>query len=254
MTTETPDIIIAENISLRVPVFLAKEKNLLSNPLQLLTDLYARRTDRKIANLLQDVSFTLRKGERLGLIGPNGAGKSTLLRMLAGIYKPSAGRLVVNGVAKGLFDMSLGMNPEATGLENIYLRGIQMGMSLSKIRRLIPDVAAFAELGEDIHKPFETYSAGMRMRLAFSISTMIEPDILLMDEWIGAVDAHFSHKVEARMNDLISNSKALVLATHSFSLMRRLCSRGLVLEGGRARFFGDIDDALAFYSETVKPA
>ncbi|MCB1934248.1 MAG: ATP-binding cassette domain-containing protein, partial [Candidatus Accumulibacter sp.] len=114
-------------------------------------------------------------GERLGLIGANGAGKSTLLRVLAGIYTPSAGRLTVNGTAKGLFDISLGMHPEATGLENIYMRGLQMGLGLKQIRALIPEVLEFSELGEHIEKPLATYSTGMRLRLAIAVSTMIEP-------------------------------------------------------------------------------
>ena len=191
-------------------------------------------------------------GQRLGLIGPNGSGKSTLLRVLAGIYKPNAGSLIINGEAKGLFDVSLGMHQEATGLENIYLRGLQMGLGLSEIRQLIPEILEFSELTDDIDKPLATYSTGMRLRLALSISTMIEPDILLLDEWIGAGDAHFAAKIRKRMMDIIEGSRGLVIATHNPGLMRSLCTHGLVLHNGQTQFFGSLEDALSVYSEMLK--
>jgi ABC-type polysaccharide/polyol phosphate transport system ATPase subunit len=247
-------LIEAKNLTLQVPVFRPDDRQLLSNPTKFLTDLYFSRTRRGIATLLDDISFTLLPGMRLGLIGANGAGKSTLLRVLAGIYAPTTGRLTVNGTANGLFDISLGMNQEATGLENIYMRGLQIGLKLREIKALVPEVVAFTELEDDIEKPFNTYSTGMRLRLAVSISTMIEPDILLLDEWIGAGDARFQEKVKARMNSLIEKSRGLILATHSVGLMTSLCTHGLVLSKGKRLFFGDLDKALACYkNETVGP-
>ena len=243
-------LIEARNLTLDAPIITPAERNLLANPMRLLSDLYLARSQRAMATLLDDISFRLEPGARLGLIGANGAGKSTLLRVLAGIYQPSAGQLTVNGTAKGLFDISLGMHPEATGMENIYMRGLQMGLSLQEIRSLIPEVLEFSELANHIEKPLGTYSTGMRLRLAISVSTMIEPDILLLDEWIGAGDAHFNAKVKARMMGLVEDSRGLVIATHNEGLMKSLCSHGLVLDTGRMLFFGELEQALKCYKKT----
>jgi len=240
-------LLTADNLSLHVPIFQPSDRKLLSNPARFLTDLYFSRTKRGIITILDGISFTLKSGERLGLIGANGAGKSTLLRVLAGIYRPSSGELIVNGKTKGLFDISLGMNAEATGLENIYMRGLQMGLHLREIKNLVPEIVAFSELEEAIDKPINTYSTGMSMRLAFSVSTMIEPDILLLDEWIGAGDARFQNKVEERMNRLVEHSRGLILATHNTGLMKNLCTHGLVLEKGKMVFCGDLNEALERY-------
>ncbi|PWW00224.1 ABC-2 type transport system ATP-binding protein/lipopolysaccharide transport system ATP-binding protein [Hoeflea marina] len=242
-------LIEAREISLHVPLVKPGERNLLASPGRLIRDLYLSRSTRVNATLIDGISFSLARGERLGLIGSNGAGKSTLLRVLAGIYQPSSGTLAVQGSAKGLFDISLGMRAEATGLENIYLRGLQMGLGLKRIRTLIPAVMAFSELGEDIEKQLNTYSSGMRLRLAIAISTMVEPDILLLDEWIGAGDAAFNEKVRKRMMELVETSRGLVLATHNTALMKSLCTHGMVLDKGRTTFLGPVDEALKFYAE-----
>ncbi len=235
-----------------MPVFLPDDRQLLSNPLKFLTDLYFSRSRRGSVTILDGISFRLMPGERLGVIGANGAGKSTLLRVLAGIYAPTMGEVNVNGSVQGLFDISLGMHPEATGLENIYLRGLRMDLKLMRIKDLVEDVIAFSELEDDIDKPFNTYSTGMRLRLAVAISTMIAPDILLLDEWIGAGDVHFRKKVQARMDGLIEMSRGLIIATHSTGLMKSLCTHGLVLSKGKVVFCGDLDDALRCY-EPAKP-
>lgn len=247
----TKPLLEARNITLNVPIFQPDDRQLLSDPSRFLTDLYFARTRRGIVTILDDISLTLMPGERLGVIGANGAGKSTLLRVLAGIYQPTAGKLVVNGTAKGLFDISLGMNQEATGLENIYMRGLQMGLTLSEIKERVPDILSFSELEDAIEKPFNTYSTGMRLRLAVSVSTMIEPDILLLDEWIGAGDARFRQKVKARMDSLVEKSRGLVLATHNVGLMNSLCTHGMVLDKGKMLFCGDLQEALDFYSIEV---
>lgn len=244
-------VVLAKNLTLQIPVIRPEERSLLVNPLQILRDLYIARTTRSVATLLENVSFELFAGQRLGLIGRNGAGKSTLLRVLAGIYRPSAGTLTVDGTAKGLFDITLGMHEEATGLENLYLRGLQMGLSLRRILQLVPDVSEFSELGDALNRPLNTYSAGMRLRLAVGISTMIEPDILLLDEWIGAGDAAFNRKVRERMLRLVVDSRCLVIATHNPALMKSLCTHGLVLDRGRTTFFGEIDAALEHYNRST---
>ena len=246
--TDTP-LIKARAITLHVPVPMPNERKLLANPRSILTDFYLARGSRNIARILTDISFELKPGARLGLIGGNGAGKSTLLRLLAGIYQPSSGKLEINGRAQGLFDISLGMLPDATGLENIYLRGVQMGLSPSEVRHLLPEVLEFSELGEHIHKPVAVYSSGMLLRLAISISTMIETDILLLDEWIGAGDAKFNAKVRQRMMTIIGKSSGLVLATHNPVLMKNLCTEAIVLDGGKLVFRGSVEDALAFHKD-----
>jgi ABC-type polysaccharide/polyol phosphate transport system ATPase subunit len=251
VTDVSKPLIEARNLSLRVPVITANERDLMRNPMRFLGESYFSRTVRSEITLLEDISFALQPGERLGLIGANGAGKSTLLRVLAGIYTMSSGKLKVNGAAKGLFDISLGMHPQATGLENIYLRSLQMGLDLKAIRSLIPDVIAFSELDEHIDKPLATYSTGMRLRLAIAVSTMIEPDILLLDEWIGAGDARFNAKVKERMISLVKGSRGLVLATHNTGLMKSLCTLGLVLDKGRVVFNGPVDEALERFKAMV---
>lgn len=217
--------------------------------MQFLTDLYLSRTQRGMAKILDDISFTLEPGMRIGLIGANGAGKSTLLRVLAGIYAPTTGTLTVNGTAKGLFDISMGMNQEATGLENIYMRGLQMGMDLDEVKELVPEVLEFSELGDFIEQPFNTYSTGMRLRLAVSISTMIEPDILLLDEWIGTGDARFRKKVQKRMNSLVEHSRGLVIASHNNNLLKSLCTHGIVMKKGVILFIGELEESLDKYKE-----
>ncbi len=193
--------------------------------------------------------MSLFSGDRLGLIGANGAGKSTLLRTFAGIYQPSVGQLTVDGVASGLFDISLGMRADATGLENIYLRGLQMGLKLKKIRSLVSDIIEFAELEDDIDKLFGTYSSGMRVRLAIAISTTVEPDIMLLDEWIGVGDTAFNKKVRNRLLSLVEGSRGMVIATHNMDLMRSLCNRAVVLSKGRVTFDGDVESAIRTYQD-----
>lgn len=247
-------LVEVRNLALTVPIFRPDDRALMSNPLRLLSDIYTARTKRGIKTILHDVSFTLSPGERLGLIGPNGAGKSTLLRVLAGIYAPTSGQLIVNGTAKGLFDISLGMTDDATGLENIYMRGLQMGMKLAEIKEMIPEIAEFSELEEAMEQPFYTYSTGMRLRLAVTISTLIEPDILLLDEWLGAGDASFSAKVKKRMDSLVERSRGLVIATHNEALMKTLCTHGLLLSKGGVEFYGDLAEALERYKELAAAA
>lgn len=244
-------LIEATNLSVRMPSLKPNERALTRNPLRLFGDFYFSRTVQSENALLNDISFTLKPGERLGLIGANGAGKSTLLRVLAGIFPLSSGKLEMKGTARGLFDISLGMLHGATGLENIYLRGLHMGLDLKLIHGLIPEIVAFSELGKHIDKPLSDYSTGMRQRLAIAVSTIIQPDILLLDEWIGTVDQRFSAKVNDRMRSVINSSRGLVLATHNANLMKSLCTHGLVLEKGCTVFHGKVADAQLFYSTEI---
>ena len=251
--TDIKPLMVADKLYLTAPIFVPDDRQLLSNPRRFLSDLYLSRTKRGVTTILRGISFTLNPGDRLGLIGANGAGKSTLLRMLAGIYAPSDGELTINGSTHGLFDIAMGMIQEATGLENIYLRGLQMGLSVAEIQARVTHIAEFAEIGDAIDKPFGTYSTGMRLRLAFAIATMVDPDILLLDEWIGAGDERFRRKAKRRMDELVENSRGLIIATHNLNLMKSLCTHGLVLHGGQVVMSGTVSEAYEYYEAKIKP-
>jgi ABC-2 type transport system ATP-binding protein/lipopolysaccharide transport system ATP-binding protein len=205
-----------------------------------------------VVKALEDINLRVEHGDRLALIGHNGAGKTTLLRVLAGIYTPMRGRVRRVGKIAPLFDTGFGMDPDATGFENIRLRGLYLGLSKREIDERIDEIAAFAELGSFLGMPLRTYSAGMQTRLAFAVSTSIDPEILLLDEQIGAGDAAFMTKATERLEKLIERSGILVLASHSDDAVRRLCTKGVVLEHGRVRYFGLAAEALEFY-RTKKP-
>ncbi len=242
--------ISVQNVTLRIPMVRKGANSLMANPFSLLANFYMpRKTQREVRTLLQDVSFEVEDGCRLALIGRNGAGKTTLLRLLAGAYSPSRGTIVMRGTIQALLNVSLGLRLKATGLENIYLRALSMGMSLAEIRERVPEIVAFSDIGDAIYDPIQTYSAGMRARLAFSIVTSRVPNILLMDEWIGTGDRYFMEKAQERLAAQVQICRALVLASHSTTTMTEICSHGLVLDGGRLLYFGKIDDALKFYDE-----
>ncbi|MGJ5130625.1 MULTISPECIES: ABC transporter ATP-binding protein [unclassified Bradyrhizobium] len=193
---------------------------------------------------LDDISFTLKQGDRLGLIGHNGAGKTTLIRVLAGIYEPTRGSLRVVGRNVPMFDIGLGMDEEASGYENIRTRGLILGLSPEEIEQRVPEIAEFAELGDYLELPIRTYSSGMLLRLVFSIAASIHGDIILMDEWIAVGDAQFRKKTHGRLQDITMRSGIVVLATHDHGLLRDTCNLGLYLDGGRVRAFGALDDVL----------
>ncbi len=241
----------AENLSFTVPIFKPSEQKLTINPSKILRGFYSGGTKREVKILINSVNFGITKGQRLGIIGKNGAGKTTLLRLITGVYKLNGGNLEVNGTVQGLFNTELGMNYDATGVENIYLRGLQMGLKISEIQSVVENVAEFADIGDSIHRIFGDYSTGMRMRLSVAISTMITPDILIMDEWIGAGDETFTKKLNKRISMLIDNSRALIIATHSAQLMSSLCTHGFVLDNGNGVFFGPINEALDYYRNNV---
>ena len=196
---------------------------------------------------LKDVSFELEDGDRVGLIGHNGSGKSTLLRVLGGIYHPTSGTLVREGKVGSLLDISLGMSPDATGRENIYLRGALQGLTRAEVTRLIPGIIEFSELGDFIELPMRTYSSGMLLRLAFSVSTVLSPHILIMDEWLAVGDEAFKAKAEERLHQVVSRTSILVIASHSERLITSQCNRVLYLEHGKLIADGPPDQILPQY-------
>lgn len=182
---------------------------------------------------IEQLNLEVKDGDRIGLVGHNGSGKTTLLRVLAGIYKPVAGRIRIDGKVGTLLDPSAGMDGEATGLENIFLRGYVLGLNKREIESHIDDIADFTDLGDFLQLPMRTYSAGMSARLAFGISTAMHHDILLIDEGIGAGDAAFQEKAHKRIEGLFNKTSIVLLASHSDDLIRRFCNRRVQMEHGR---------------------
>lgn len=194
---------------------------------------------------LDDVTFSLEAGDRLGLVGANGSGKTTLLKVLYGIFEPSSGKVELKGRVDALFNISLGFRREATGRRNIVLRGLINGWSEKDIVKRMDAIVAFSELGEFIDMPFKTYSQGMAARLAFAVATSLEPEILLMDEWIGAGDASFRDRAKERMDEIAKKAGIIVLASHNHGLLKRTCNKILELEKGRIKQFVAADEWFA---------
>lgn len=182
---------------------------------------------------LDDLSFEFHEGDRIGLIGNNGSGKSTLLQVLAGIYEPTSGELSVHGRVTSMLGITLGMDAESTGLDNIYLRGRLMGIEKKTIDDLVDEIADFAGIGEFLHLPMRTYSSGMSMRLAFAVATSVEAEIILMDEWLSVGDAEFVVKAKERLTSLVNKARLLVIASHNHEIISDQCNRVIHLEHGK---------------------
>lgn len=223
-----------KNVSVNFPIYGAGAASLKKTLAASVTGgRFGKETGVNVVQALSNINLELKSGDRLGLVGHNGAGKSTLLRMLAGVYAPSAGDFVRHGTVSSLIDPALGIEHDATGIENIMLRGLVMGLSKKQIDALTPSICEFSGLGEYVNMPVRTYSTGMLMRLAFSISTSVEADILLMDEWLSVGDTDFTEKAEVRMREVVAKSGILVLASHSQDLINKECNRVIHLEHGR---------------------
>jgi lipopolysaccharide transport system ATP-binding protein len=202
---------------------------------------------RPVVQALQDISFTLRSGDRLGIIGRNGSGKTTLLRALSGIYQPAQGSLSMEGRLTSLLDPGQGMNMDLTGRENVRLRGLFHNMSKAAVAALEADVEEFAEINQFIDLPVRNYSAGMTVRLAFAMATAIHPEILLMDEWILAGDANFMAKAKRRIEALVRQADILILASHSAYTIAEWCNRVIWLDQGKMIADGKPMDVLSRY-------
>lgn len=209
---------------------------------------YGSDGDRKNSHLaLDQVSFKIEVGERVGIIGRNGAGKSTLLKVLTGIIAPTGGQTRIDGHIQPLIEVGAGFNPELSGRDNIYLNSYMLGFSRSQVLEKEDEIVAFSELEKFIDTPVKYYSSGMSVRLAFAIATSIQPDILVFDEMLSAGDAFFMEKAKARMDQLVSHARAIVLVSHDLNLIQSFCSRVLVLEGGQVRFDGAAEEAVKIY-------
>lgn len=247
----TTAYIRARNIGLEVPYYLQPERQGAS----WLGTLYAAATavpKRHFATLLNDLTFDIKEGDRVALIGSNGAGKTTLLRVLTGAFRPTRGTLETQGSRQALLNLSLGFNPEGTLHENIYLRATAMGIPAAKVRTMIDAIFDFAELGHLANRRLLTLSSGQRMRLGFAISTSVQHDIMLLDEWFGAGDSRFVRKARERLVDRVEGSRIVVVASHNTYLTKKLCNRGMVIEQGQIVFFGSISDALGEYQRSTQ--
>jgi lipopolysaccharide transport system ATP-binding protein len=232
-----------------IPIFNAHNRSLKNRLMHIASGgkLSADTSGHVVVRALHGLNFSFREGDRVGLIGHNGAGKSTLLRVLCGVYAPTQGKVLRQGSVSSLIDVSLGIDHEATGRENIYLRGAFLGLSKKEINACLGKIIAFSELGEFIDLPVRTYSSGMHLRLAFSVSTVIQPEILLMDEWLSVGDEGFKQKAEARLTEIVESTKILVIASHSRDLVLKTCNRVLWLEHGMIKMDGEPDEVCAAY-------
>lgn len=207
----------------------------------------------QVVKALSEVSFAARDGDRIGIVGGNGAGKTTLLRVLSRVYPPTSGRATIDGRISSLIDLSMGMDSDATGYENIEMRGIMLGLNQRQAQEIVPDVEDFSQLGEFLALPIRTYSSGMMLRLAFAVSTAVHPDILILDEVIGVGDAAFAERAEQRLQSMIQKASIMFLASHDNGSIRRFCNRTLWMKGGSLMMDGSPDEVLAAYAADGVP-
>ena len=198
---------------------------------------------------LENLSLTLKHGDRLGIVGHNGAGKSTLLRVCAGVCEPCRGHVRIEGNVSSLFTTSPGLDGDDSGYENIITCGLFLGMTRNEINRKIADIEQFTELGNYLSLPVRTYSTGMLVRLGFAIATAIDPEILILDEGLGAGDARFAERAKKRVDALIERSSILVLASHSDALIQSMCNRAILLNRGSMAASGGVDEVIEAYHE-----
>lgn len=232
------------DVSIDFPIYNASGRSLKKRLMQVATggQLGADQQGRVVVRALENLNFSINDGDRVALVGHNGAGKSTLLRLLSGVYRPSSGIASVEGEVGSLIDISLGIDPEASGRENIFFRGALLGMTKAQIKEQLDSIIEFSELGDFIDMPVRTYSTGMHLRLAFAVSTVVRPNILLMDEWLSVGDEGFKQKAEVRLTELVQATNILVIATHSRELITATCNRAIWLEHGKIRMVGNASD------------
>ena len=229
------------------PIFDAKSRSLKKTVMGVVGGNIDSGAKVPIIEALRNISVHLEHGARVGLVGHNGAGKSTLLRLFSGIYEPTRGTAEIRGRVAPVFDLGVGMDPEISGLENIIIRGLFLGMSRREMERRVDEIAEFTELGDYLSMPLRTYSTGMRVRLALGVVTSIDPEILLLDEGIGAVDAEFLAKARDRLNELVERSGILVFASHSDEFLADLCDSAIWMDQGSIREHGPLRDVLQHY-------
>ncbi|MBV8801708.1 MAG: ABC transporter ATP-binding protein [Gammaproteobacteria bacterium] len=246
--------ITLDSVCVDFPIYNISARSLKKKFLRMSTGGVLSRDEREcvVVKALDNLSFHLQDGDRVGIVGHNGAGKSTLLRVLASIYEPTAGHIIHEGKISPLLDTMLGINMESTGYENILLRGLLLGIPRKEMIKKIDDIVQFTELGDYLNVPIRTYSSGMLMRLAFSVATCIQPEILLMDEVIGVSDENFLERARNRLNQLIAKANIVVLASHSKEIIKNLCNKAILMNAGKLELFDTVDKVLERLPSVVK--
>jgi ABC-2 type transport system ATP-binding protein len=248
--TKTDISIVTEDAWVDFPIFDARSRSLKKTVMGVVGGNIDSASKVPIIEALRGITLRLEHGARVGLVGHNGAGKSTLLRLLSGIYEPTRGVATIRGRVAPVFDLGVGMDPEISGYENIIIRGLFLGMTRKQMEQRVDDIAEFTELGDFLGMPLRTYSTGMRVRLALGVVTSIDPEILLLDEGIGAVDAAFLEKSKKRLAELVERSGLLVFASHSDEFLRELCNSAIWLEHGQIKKQGELEEVLRAYKGT----
>jgi ABC-2 type transport system ATP-binding protein len=246
--------LVLKNVSLAYPIYNMSSRSIRSQLVSAATGGLARQFSPRsvVIDALRGIDLELSDGDRLGLVGPNGAGKSTLLRLLAGVYEASEGSVFREGVIETLFDLSLGIDMDASGYDNIRLMATIRGFNRDRTEVLAAEVAEFSELVDYLHFPVRTYSAGMVARLGFSIATAVKPEILLVDEVLGAGDQYFLRKATMRIRDIAEQTNILVLASHSNHMVRQFCNKCAIMKRGRIVEFGSVDEIMSRYETDVQ--
>ncbi|MGY5810832.1 ABC transporter ATP-binding protein [Rhizobium sp. LEGMi198b] len=241
--------ITLENVSVDFPIYNARTRSLKNHVISLATGgtIGSNAEGHVIIRGLDAISVALKEGDRVGLVGHNGSGKTTLLRVMSGVYHPTSGNIAIRGKCTSLINISLGIDPEATGRQNITIRGALLGFTNSEMEFHRKAIEDFSELGGFLDMPVRTYSTGMHLRLAFAISTVVQPEILIMDEWLATGDEAFKDKANQRMHELVDQTKILIVASHSRDLLLSNCNRIIWLEHGRVRMDGDAETVAAAY-------
>jgi ABC-2 type transport system ATP-binding protein len=243
-----------ESVSVEFPVYSINSRSIKNQFIRLGTGakVLADANKQFVVRGLDNINLTIEHGECVGLIGHNGAGKSTFLRTLANIYEPTNGRVTIEGSVSAMLDISNGIESECTGYENIMIHGILNGLTRKQIAAKVEEIADFTGLGDYLYMPVRTYSSGMRVRLGFAVATSINSEILLLDEIFGAGDSEFMKKSRSKMVSLLEQASIVVLATHSDELIKEFCNKALLLESGRVKCFGPVDEVLAVYNQKAK--
>lgn len=243
-----------ENVSLNYPLYDTVSRSLTRSLTRSIPvgGQIKQDTDQRTSILaIDDLTVTLQEGDRVALLGHNGAGKTSLLKVLAGFYEPTSGAIQREGKVAALLNLMAGMEPNISGYENILLCGMLHGLSRRQVLQRIDDIAEFSELGSYLDMPLRLYSQGMMLRLAFSICTSVDSEILLLDEWVGAGDQAFIQKAGERMAKMVYRSSILVFATHSIEVAQRFCNKAMYLEHGKLLQYGEIDEVIAFQAERI---
>jgi ABC-type polysaccharide/polyol phosphate transport system ATPase subunit len=240
-----------ENVNVSYPVLQDHYKSICRALLRMVSGgtLYKAEMRIKEVHALKDIAFELRDGDRVGLVGHNGAGKSTLLRTIGGFIQPDRGDLVVQGKISSLFSVNGGLDIDQTGHDNIFRMGRLFGIHRKEMRAHVGEIEEFSELGHFLAMPVRAYSDGMKIRLGLAVATCLHPDILLLDETINAGDAHFLERAILRLQKLYERANIIVMASHSASIMQRLCNKAIWLDHGQVRQVGPVEEVLAAYAQ-----